>query len=97
MFLNISSYFYMKTCHLWKWSFFNTFHITDKDFLTTNIQSELHYHCLDRATQEQIKRDLSCKGSVMQIKGGPEKHAQNSSLWVTLEQLWNQLETFCWL
>lgn len=66
---------------------FNTFHITDKDFLTTNIQSELRYHCLDRATQEQIKRDLGRKGSVVQIKCGPEKHAQNSSLWVTSGQL----------
>lgn len=66
---------------------FNTFHMTDKDFLTNNIQSELHYHCLDMATQEQIKRDLSCKGSVTQTKCGPEKHEQNCSLWVTLEHL----------
>lgn len=49
---------------------FNAFRMMDKDFLTSNIQSELHYCCLDRATQEQIKSDLGCEGSVTQIKCG---------------------------
>jgi len=33
----------------------STFHMTEKECLTNNIQSQLHYCCLDMATQEEIK------------------------------------------
>lgn len=63
------------------------------DLPTSNIQLELHCHRLDRATQKQNKRDLSCKGSVLQIKCGAEKHAKNCSLWGRQSIFENQWES----
>lgn len=62
---------------------FNAFRMMDKDFLTSNIQSELHYRCLERATQEQIKSDLVAKGLLRR----PNVDLETGSLWVTLEHL----------
>lgn len=63
------------------------FHMTDKDFLTNNTQFELHYHCFNKAVQEQIRRDVICKGSILQTKCRPVKQTQNCFLWVTLQRL----------